>query len=220
MLCGFDMSGFPISIGRRERKSRGVYAANVLLIILLIILVWEMMFVSRYTRVYVVGDSMLPTLQGAQDKTQAGGDFLYADTHATAENGDIIVISAHDEFGEEKVIIKRQIAFEGQTVQLVRGVLYIDGEMVEEPYVVAENNTASLPVNTYGPVTVPEGCVFVMGDNRDVSSDSRSKYGMIDTEDIIGVVAPWSLALKGFITSWNTFFEYTVPAIFSGCGAR
>ena len=187
---------------------------NIMLIVVIILLLAEILFVSRYTRVYVVGNSMLPTLTGAENSHLAGGDFLYADTYARAERGDIIVVSAHDENDNARIIIKRLIATEGQCVELKQGQLFLDGEMVEEDYVLPRNNTPELSINNYGPVTVPEGCIFVMGDNRDVSSDSRGKYGMIAEEDVVGVIAQWSLYLKSFITGWNTFFEYTVPALF------
>ena len=142
------------------------------------------------------------------------GDYVYADTFASPQRGDIIVINAQDDSGEWHTIIKRLIAEQGQSVELKEGVLYVNGEYVEESYVLPQNNFPDLPINNYGPVTVPEGCVFVLGDNRNVSSDSRGKYGMIDKDNIVGVVTVWSMTMKSFITGWNTFFEYTVPSIF------
>ncbi len=208
------MNEFPISIAGRSKPSRGFMALNIILAIVIIFLMLYVMFVSRYSKVYVVGDSMLPTLCGAESKQVAGGDYVYADTFASPQRGDIIVINAQDDSGEWHTIIKRLIAEQGQSVELKEGVLYVNGEYVEESYVLPQNNFPDLPINNYGPVTVPEGCVFVLGDNRNVSSDSRGKYGMIDKDNIVGVVTVWSMTMKSFITGWNTFFEYTVPSIF------
>ena len=69
----------------------------------------------------------------------------------------------------DTALIKRVIALEGQTVQVSSGVLSIDGEAQNEPYV-----TRPGLMNDFGPVVVPEGHVFVMGDNRNQSEDSRS----------------------------------------------
>ena len=208
------MSGFPVSLDRLKKKNSGTLVLNIILIFIILILLAEILFVSRYSRVYVVGDSMLPTLTGAVSEQQPGGDFLFADKYAKAQCGDIIVITAEDENGNSRTIIKRLIATQGQSVELRQGQLYIDGELVEESYVLAANNSPELPINTFGPVTVPEGCIFVLGDNRDVSSDSRGKYGMIDESEVIGVIAQWSLDLKDLITGWHTFFEYTLPSLF------
>ena len=84
------------------------------------------------------------------------------------------------------MLIKRVIATEGQTIE-INGKTHqviVDGEVLEEPYI-------AQPLIVQGswnyPVTVPEGCVFVMGDNRNRSTDSRdSAVGMIDTRYIVG----------------------------------
>ena len=83
-------------------------------------------------------------------------------------------------------IVKRVIATEGQTVDIdfEEGVVYVDGVALDEPYV---NSTTNERENFTEPVTVPEGCVFVMGDNRNRSTDSRSAaIGCVDTRYIIG----------------------------------
>ena len=99
----------------------------------------------------------------------------------------------------------------------IKGELYIDGERVDEPYVLPECNDPSNNYNTYGPEIVPEGCIFVLGDNRNASIDSRDHYGMIDIGDVVGVVEQWSLDLRWLITPFNSFFDFTLPSIFSGC---
>ena len=66
----------------------------------------------------------------------------------------------------------------------VEGIVYVDGVALEENYI-AEPTQRALDFS--GPVTVPEGCVFVMGDNRNASTDSRKKeIGMVDSRLILG----------------------------------
>ena len=106
--------------------------------------------------------------------------------------GDIVVISRNKENSTQTMnasntpIIKRIIATEGQTVNIDfdAGIVYVDGVALDEPY-------TRTPTNRFYdikfPVTVDEGCVFVLGDNRKDSIDSRdSSIGMIDTRYILG----------------------------------
>lgn len=125
----------------------------------------------------VDGDSMKNTLHN-------GDKVLITARNWDVERGDIVVISQPNAFN--KVLIKRVIATEGQTVTVDGKThqVFVDGMVIDEPYI-AE------PVLVQGswryPVTVPKGCVFVMGDNRNHSTDSRdSAVGMIDTRYIVG----------------------------------
>ncbi len=111
--------------------------------------------------------------------------------------GDIVVISRNVENSvytmtdDNTPIIKRIIAMEGQTVDIdfEEGIVYVDGIALDEPYTKTPT-TLKYPDGIDFPVTVDEGCVFVLGDNRNESLDSRSKrigeYGMIDTRYILG----------------------------------
>lgn len=117
----------------------------------------------------------------------------------TPAAGDVVVINQPNEFG--KPIIKRIIAMENQTVDInfETGDVYVDDQKLEEPYI-SSPTTVSEGVDF--PVTVPEGKVFVMGDNRQDSLDSRSeKIGMIDTRYILGkaVLRIFPLDSIGFI---------------------
>lgn len=96
------------------------------------------------------------------------------------QRGEIVVV--HDPADEKKDIIKRVIALSGETIELVDGVLYIDGAMVEEPYVVNID-----VVKGQARFTVPEGYIYVMGDNRPFSGDSRD-FGPVAEDQIIGKV--------------------------------
>lgn len=215
------MQEFPISIG--ARKKNGVLSAvvNCILVILIVIFVLEVTFFARFRRYYVVGDSMLPTLIGGEhdgNEVAAGGDYVYVDTMASPQRFDIVVINADNGSGKMTTIIKRVIAFAGESVELKRGQLYINGTLTEEPYVDPQNNDPDMPENTYAERVVDEGCVFVLGDNRNVSSDSRGPYGMIELGEIVGVVENWSLDMRWLFTPVSTFFDFTLPGIFSGCG--
>ena len=115
-------------------------------------------------------------------------------TRRYANIGDIIVASK-DSFKDGEPIIKRVIATEGQTVDIdfTAGIVYVDGEALVEPYI---NTPTTLKEGNEFPLTVSEGCVFVMGDNRNDSWDSRSiQIGQIDCREILGRVL--FLALPG-----------------------
>ena len=143
------------------------------------------MFIAR--SISVVGSSMYPTLIGGSSPIDKKGDrIITSNLFYTPKNGDIIVFQTAS-YSDEP-LVKRVIATAGQTVDIdfEEGVVYVDGEALDEPY------TASptfLREDFAGEVTVPEGCVFVMGDNRNHSTDSRTaSIGMVDRRCIIGKV--------------------------------
>ena len=124
----------------------------------------------------VSGTSMVPTLQ-SQDKVIVS-NFFY-----TPKNGDIVVISHGAEYSDP--IIKRVIATEGQTLSIdfETGAVIVDGKELKEDHIQGFTHEEDGEI----PKVIPEGKVFVMGDNRGVSLDSRSKeIGLIDKDDIIG----------------------------------
>lgn len=148
--------------------------------ILVILAVFMVVYILFFRVVVVVGDSMYDTL--------VDGDRLLLISNVLYQNpktGDVIVASK-DSFRDGECIVKRVIATEGQTVDIdfINGIVYIDGEALDEPYV------HSLTCNQEGtsfPLTVAEGCIFVMGDNRAESLDSRSpSIGQIDKREILG----------------------------------
>lgn len=130
--------------------------------------------------VVVSGDSMFDTL--------ADGDYLLLLENSLCgelEQGDIVV-AAMDRFYDGKPIVKRVIATEGQTVDIdfEAGVVYVDGVALEEEYTFTDTN---LSEGTKFPLTVEEGCLFLMGDNRNESRDSRDPLiGQVDRREILG----------------------------------
>jgi len=124
----------------------------------------------------------------SMERTLQNGDLLLITRLGDeAAAGNIVVITKPYSHGEP--LIKRVIATEGQTVDINfnLGVVFVNGEMIEETYV---NCPTNVSYDMKFPATVPEGCVFCMGDNRNDSYDSRAaEIGMIDKRYILGRVA-------------------------------
>ena len=129
----------------------------------------------------VDGHSMLNTLQHG-DRLLVVNSMLYHDY----KYGDIVILRKNGVFDDDP-IVKRVIAVEGQTVDIdfVSGAVYVDGEALDEPYL---NEPMEEPwYEDLTSVTVPEGSVFVMGDNRNHSNDSRDvTLGTVDTRYLLG----------------------------------
>ena len=126
----------------------------------------------------VNGSSMYSTLSGGDKVIERG--FLY-----TPKRGDIVTTDALISHG--KPLAKRVIALAGDTVEIADGVVKVNGELIEESYL--DEGVITEPLDIGYPVVVPEGKVFLMGDNRENSLDSRSsEIGFIDERDIQGKV--------------------------------
>lgn len=138
---------------------------------------------SVFLRVAVVdGDSMQSTLH-------SGDTLLLCDFGYTPEKGDIIVFQVAGS-DHSHPVVKRVIATEGDTVDIDFDgwAVSVNGEALEESYV-TKADSAMERGNIAFPLTVPKGCVFVLGDNRNASWDSRySAVGCVDTRAILGKV--------------------------------
>ena len=148
-----------------------------------------LLFVFGARMVNVVGHSMVPTLE-QNDKVIISNLFYHP------KQGDIVVLRKQTLMDEP--IVKRIIATEGQTVDIDfdDGVVYVDGKALDEPYVNAPVHDRE---NFEGKITVPKGSVFVMGDNRNHSTDSRySVIGCVDERCIMGKVYFTIYPLKNF----------------------
>ena len=153
------------------------------------LIVVVLLFTLLFRIVNVSGPSMLPTLQ-SNDRVLLTSYFYQP------KQGDVVVITHTAKLQEP--IIKRVIALENQTVDIdfETGTVYVDGQALDESAYI-ENGITTQPADYTYPLTVPPGHLFVLGDNRAVSNDSRSSaVGMIDERYVLGkaefVVFPFS----------------------------
>lgn len=138
-----------------------------------------LVFIFLFRTVGVVGSSMYPTLSDTDR-------IILTASYGEPQNGDIIVSCQPCEDPVPDVLVKRVIATEGQTVDIdfEQGIVYVDGVALDEPYV---NELTYDREDFSGEVTVPEGHLFVMGDNRNKSTDSRdNRVGFIREEYVLG----------------------------------
>lgn len=156
-------------------------------VIEMVITVAVALAVALLLRTFVFEVYEVPT--GSMLETIQEGDRLVGEKvtyrYSEPKQGDIVTFSNPD--GSDTTLIKRVIATGGQTVNLVDGVVYVDGVALDEPYTLGK---ASYPldysltgVSVSFPYTVPEGSVWVMGDNRTNSLDSRY-FGAVSVDDI------------------------------------
>lgn len=152
------------------------YLHDLVFLIAGVLLVFTLLF-----RVVVVsGPSMNNTLIDGDFLLLVGNIF-----YREPKQGDVIVASKAS-YDDGRPIIKRVIATEGQTVDIDfnNGIVYVDGEALDEPYTLTLTN---LDEGVRFPLTVEDGCIFVMGDNRNLSKDSRSpEIGLIDCREVLG----------------------------------
>jgi signal peptidase I len=128
----------------------------------------------------VEGASMMPTLENEERLIVTKLDYFLH----SPKRGDIVVFHATD----DDDYVKRVIGVAGDTVKMDNDQLYINDEAVEEPYLTnfkQQINDRGNLTNDFGPITVPEGEIFVMGDNRRVSWDSR-QIGTISLDKVVG----------------------------------
>ncbi len=173
-------------------KKREIYEWLQSIVVALIVCVLMFSFVVRL--VDVLGSSMYPTLEEG-DKIIVSGLFY------SPKQGDIVVLQK-DSYGDD-ALVKRIIATEGQTVRIDfdAGVVYVDGEALDEPYTAEPTYER---INFSGEVTVPENSVFVMGDNRNHSTDSRDfRIGFVDERNIMGKVYFTVFPLKNFGSDYS-----------------
>ena len=148
------------------------------IVYMFVVLVFVLLLVFRV--VIVSGTSMNMTLLDG-DYLLLLSNTIYHDPKA----GDIVVVSK-DSFDNGTPIVKRIIATEGQTIDIdfATGTVTVDGVILEEDYI---NNLTITRGGMEFPLTVEDGCVFAMGDNRMVSRDSRyPEIGQIDEREILG----------------------------------
>lgn len=127
--------------------------------------------------ILVSGSSMVPTLTN-------GDRLLVQSINYKPQRGDIVIVDGYIDYG--KPLVKRVIAMEGDTVDInfATGDVSVNGEVLNEPYIAECTNRAG---DIEFPITLEENQIFVMGDNRNYSEDSRnSDIGCLDRRDILG----------------------------------
>lgn len=193
-----------------DKKKKGDFikdlieiAESTIITVFIIVLV----FTYILHPVNIVGRSMVPTLNqnySGEREARKETDKVFMNTlFMNVKYGDILVIDKDKNYlfdSEGNVcepeydapigecIIKRVIAVGGQTIEIRDGEVYVDGELLDEPYIAANSYTEDLGAfEGQYPVTVPEGYYFVMGDNRNHSTDSRARsVGFVKRDQIYG----------------------------------
>ena len=178
-----------MSSGKHARKEQSRVVSAILSIVMIVAVVVVATFLLR-TFVFVPYE--IPS--GSMEETIMPGDMVFSEKISyyarEPEPGDIVTFA--DPENADRTLIKRVIAKGGQTVDLRDGAVYVDGVRLEEPYT---NGKESWPLASTAPgvevdfpYTVPEGCIWVMGDNRTSSQDSRH-FGAVPISSVTGRAA-------------------------------
>ena len=173
----------PIPVpSRRRRRPRWplVLAASIVVVLLVRIFVLQIFWVPT--------GSMVPTLvPGDRVLVNKAAYWLHG-----PRQGDVVVFSGADHVD----FVKRVIAIAGQTWEIRRGTVYVDGRALDEPYVGARDD------RSFGPGTVPQGTLFVLGDDRPRSEDSRfAEIGYVPMSEVLGrvIARAWPAGRFGWL---------------------
>lgn len=160
--------------GERQRSSLlAIWLVIPLTVALLLIL---LVFYGLYHTTTVDGESMLPTLQ-PEDRV------LVTKSYSQPRRGDVVVVQIPDSRGQPHGLVKRVVAVGGDVVSIVQDVLYLNGRREGSANLIVDPlDGANVPE-----MRVPEGTVFLLGDNRPVSYDSRF-FGPVPVTDVQGKV--------------------------------
>lgn len=178
---------------KKNEKSFGAVLKDFLWIILIAVAISVML------KTFVVDSRVIPTL--SMYPTIQVGDRIILNKLAyigdkTPQRGDIVVFYPPAELNSKDDLIKRVIGLPGETLEIIGGVVYIDGEALDESYVYG------IPDYDYSAVTIPDDCYFMMGDNRNSSLDSHLwNNPFIEAVDIRGraIFIYWPLNRMGIL---------------------
>ncbi|MCJ7497707.1 MAG: signal peptidase I [candidate division Zixibacteria bacterium] len=176
---------------RKEKPSIKGYIEVIVLAIL----------IAFILRTFVVQAYKIPS--SSMEDSLLGGDFILVNKlyyhYKEPRSGEIIVFKYP--LNPSKDMVKRVVATEGQTVEIINKIVYVDGKIVPDPLLTKHIDPRILPVDystrdNFGPAQVPAGHLFVLGDNRDDSQDSRD-WGFLDMSYIKGkaIIVYWSWAI-------------------------
>lgn len=191
---------------QKENKSRSYNLIKEVVNILLSVVVAYVLFILIRTFLFfpfeVVGDSMVPTL--------TSGDRLILNRLGNVDRFDVVVFPAPDNPADGEEYVKRVIGLPGDEITYYKDELFINGELIEEHYLepLKETEDEGQITNDFSLVdvpgstsaVVPPDAFFVMGDNRQVSKDSRM-FGFVPAEEIEGTssLRIWPLDKIGFL---------------------
>lgn len=175
----------PMDAGEHADKPRGglrSFISIIVMVAVVVLLTWAL-------RTFVFVPYEIPS--GSMEETIMPGDMVFSEKITYylrgPEYNDIVTFADPSVAG--RTLIKRVIATEGQTVDLVDGAVVVDGVALNEPYT---DGKPSYPLERTAydiyleyPITIPSGCLWVMGDNRTASQDSRY-FGPIRTDSVTG----------------------------------
>ena len=152
------------------------------------------LFLAQATRVY--GQSMEPNLHTDQRLIVEKLSYNRYVRHILGidgpERGDVVVIRLESQGNE--LLIKRVVGLPGDVIEIHDGLVFVNNQPINEPYL------SGITAGYYGPVTVPPLHIFVLGDNRGFSNDSRN-FGTIPLKDVVGRAwfSYWPIEQVGFI---------------------
>lgn len=180
------------------QKTRGVVSSAVDFIVTLAIVA----VCAFVLRTFVIEPFNIPS--GSMESTIMTGDMVFAEKLSVkngVEPGQIVTFA--DPEDPSRSLIKRCIATGGQTVDLIDGAVHVDGVALDEPYVTGSSQPLQTAEGTSiaYPYTVPEGCLWMMGDNRESSLDSRY-FGAIPESSVSGraLFVYWPLENAGMLS--------------------
>jgi signal peptidase I len=159
----------------RRKSSTGGLGEFLLILVVTFALVFGVVRPFVVEAFYIPSESMVPTFE-VGDRIFVN-KFIYR--FREPKQGEIVVFKSIE--GEQEDLIKRVVGVPGDTITLSNGTLLVNGVPKDEPYV----NHQLPDLSSFGPITVPEGKVFVLGDNRGNSRDSRY-FGPLPVQDVEG----------------------------------
>ena len=163
-----------LPVAERRGSSRlAVWLVVPLTIALVAIL---LVFYGLYRTTTVDGESMLPTLR-PEDRV------LVTKSYGEPRRGDVVVVNIPDSRGQSHDLVKRVVAVGGDVVSVVQDVLYLNGQREGSPDIIVDPSDGA----NVSEMPIPAGTVFLLGDNRPVSYDSRF-FGPVPVTDVQGKV--------------------------------
>lgn len=190
----------PLEEKSKRKKIGDIVFFSIMSVVIAFLITYILLFSFVFMRVEVTGRSMMPTLNS--------GDVLVAHKNFTVEHGDVVILKDVKNNGDW--LIKRVIGLEGDVVEIQNGKVYLNGDLLEEPYVLNKNSTfapsCSDDTDTMLQIyTLGENEIFYLGDNREDSLDARY-YGVCTEENVVGVVSEYFVSIKGTTTVIGKFF--------------